>query len=198
MEKCHIQNNLVFWRKTFMDGWQNLWKFASSIAGQPKDNPRLRQSLLKQRKTIVFHTLDDVERIESFGMFIATVQKLVFKSDIKIVSSDWTLSPKQQTNKFAHLLHNGRLTNAVQFVLLFTFTTKHYFLTLRLRKRSFGLTRECPIKLCLACSSLQDSGENGSKGCTKKPSENWGERLSSRGQFSSAPCLFLLVYTDRG
>ena len=66
-----------------MDGWQDLCTFASATVGQ-HDNPRLRQSLLKQRKTIVFHTLDDGERVESFGMLIETVHKEISRLEALI------------------------------------------------------------------------------------------------------------------
>ena len=52
-------------------------------------------------------------------------------------------------------------------------------------EKGFGLTRECPIKLCLAYSSLRDSGENGSKKMHEKTA------LRSGGEGELARSVFL-------
>lgn len=129
-------------------------------------------------------------------MLFETVHKWVFDryQDYKRLIERYHPNNKQ-TNSFTFCIMVDLRTPNSFFTIYIYQKKKHCFLikTLHLPsvwKIRFGLTRKCPIKLCLACFSLQDSGENGSKSCAKNPLEDWGERMSLCGQFFSASSLF--------
>ena len=51
---------------------------------------------------------------------------MIFNSDIKIIGPDWTLSPKQQqqkkkTNLLTFYIMVARLTNALQFFIIYMY-----------------------------------------------------------------------------